>query len=161
MTRRHQLIFAIIALLCVLMALSFAANAGEGYGGNTANAGAVAGSVSGSSASQGNQQNINFNSAKPDSSVSVNTVPTVYAPSIGISAPCLTALSGGVAIMGFGASLGGSKEDFGCTRRETARILYEMGAKDAGLRVMCGDTVAREALGFDICGTITDKTEGQ
>lgn len=130
--------------------MSLTANAGEYGGGNTANSGSYAGSVSGSAANQGNAQNINFNT-DGSGSLRIRTTPDVFAPAIGVSAPCQTALSGGVSVMGFGGSLGGSKEDTGCTMRETARVLSEMGQTAAGLRVMCNNPMAAKALGEAIC----------
>lgn len=111
---------------------------------------AQAGSVSGSGAIASPNQNINFNT-DGSGSLRIRTTPDVFAPAIGVSAPCQTALSGGVSVMGFGGSLGGSKEDTGCTMRETARVLSEMGQPAAGLRVMCNNPMAAKALGEAIC----------
>lgn len=134
----------LVVLLMLLPMVAFADN--------TANSNSVAASVSGSNASQGNAQNIHFNNSGQDS-YSLKTVPTVYAPPIGVSAPCALAISGGVSVMGFGGSLGSSVKDSECNLRETARILYEMGAKDASLRVMCGNPAAAKALGDTVCGS--------
>jgi hypothetical protein len=125
---------------------------------------AVSGSISGAASQSGaasvsspsNQQNINFNSpararTTVDGTTDIRTVATVYAPPIGVTAPCYVGYSGGVTVVGFGASLGGGVEDVGCTLRETSRLLYGIGQTDAAARVMCANADAAKAMGPAIC----------
>jgi len=135
----------LVLLACLVSAAAFADT-------NTANAisgshsSSVAGSVSG--ATQGNSQGVTFNTQSNDS---LRTVATVYAPPIGVTAPCFIGLSGGVTVMGFGASLGGSMEDKGCTLRETSRLLFGIGQTQAAAKVMCYNPEAAAAMGPSIC----------
>ena len=118
----------------------------------TSNSSSQAGSASQSnSANAGNAQNITFNSAPELESRTLRTVAQVYAPAIGVSAPCLIATSGGLTGVGFGLALGTNTEDPGCTLRETSRLLYSIGQHVAAAKVMCANPIAREALGEVIC----------
>ena len=81
----------------------------------------------------------------------LRTVPMVYAPPIGVTAPCMVALSGGVSVVGLGISAGGSIEDPGCTLRETARLLHGIGQEGAAARVMCNNKLAAKAMGSAVC----------
>jgi hypothetical protein len=67
----------------------------------------------------------------------VRNSPQVFAPSMQPTTPCTSVVSGGMSVVGFGMSLGGSYEDKECTRREFARVLAQMGYSDAGLAVLC------------------------
>ena len=106
-------------------------------------------------ATTGNAQNITFNTAAPNAHTTqdingtqtIRTVATVYAPSIGVSAPCLIAASGGVTGLGFGVALGTNLEDAGCTLRETSRLLFSIGQTQAAAKVMCANVQAAVALG--------------
>lgn len=130
---------------------------------NTAASGSSSYSSSGSlsNASQGNVQQTIFNNPATmnySGGYDVKTTPTVYAPPIGVSAPCHIALSGSVSVVGFGAGLGGSVLDPGCDLRETARLLYGIGKTDAAAKVMCANPTAAAALGEAICPTTTAGT---
>jgi hypothetical protein len=95
---------------------------------------------------QGNAQNIIFNSSVPPSQTqnvnysgsiehsgtsTLKTVPMVYAPPMGVTAPCRIALSGGLSVVGVGVSGGGSVEDLKCNWRENARISQSSGDPQA------------------------------
>ena len=85
-------------------------------------------------------------------SVSVDDqAPAVSAPAVMTSAPCFVGISGGVSVAGFGASGGSGIEDKKCTVRETSRILYAQGEREASVRVMCVDGLAALALGQTKC----------
>ena len=115
-------------------------------------------------ATTGNAQNITFNTAAPNAHTTntqdvngtqtIRTVATVYAPAIGVSAPCLIAASGGVTGLGFGVALGTNLEDAGCTLRETSRLLFSIGQTQAAARVMCANVQAAVALGEAICPNV-------
>jgi hypothetical protein len=51
----------------------------------------------------------------------------------------------------FGGAVGvsGSVLDEGCDIRETARVLWALGLREAAVRAMCQHEVARKALGQD------------
>jgi hypothetical protein len=145
---------AIVALLSLCFAAPIlAADATSG-----AQAGATSGSLSG-----GNTLSNGIIFTNPanttstiDSNVSgtqtVRSAPTVYAPPIGVTAPCMVALSGGVSVVGVGVSMGGSVEDPGCTLRETARLLHGIGEPGAAARIMCNNPMAAKAMGEKVCG---------
>lgn len=76
-----------------------------------------------------------------------------YAPSV--AAPALTAAGTGVCLgsvsIGLsgpmaGASFGITKVDKGCERRSGAALLYQMGYKDAAIRLLSNDPEIKEAL---------------
>lgn len=78
-----------------------------------------------------------------------------YAPPVG--APALTSAGTGVCLgsvsIGLsgpmaGASFGITKVDRGCERRSGAALLYQMGYKDAAIRLLSNDDEIREALGI-------------
>lgn len=122
------------------------------------NSAAQAQSGAASQANPSNNQNINFNNPatvntnnRQSGTATLNTVATVYAPPIGVTAPCFVGYSGGVTVVGFGASLGGGVEDVGCTLRETSRLLYGIGQTDAAAKVMCANADAARAMGPAIC----------
>jgi hypothetical protein len=85
-------------------------------------------------------QSITSNSYSPDR---ISTAPAIFAPAMQPTAPCTTAMTGGVSVVGFGLSLGGNLEDKECTRREFARVLAQMGHSDAGLAMLCGNEEVR------------------
>lgn len=141
---------------------------------------AVAGSLSGaaaqsgslSAATQGNAQQITINGAAiPTNTLNesrltgtstVRTAPMVYAPPMGVTAPCRIALSVGVSVVAVGGSLGGSVEDLKCNWRENARIAHGIGdlptAKYweiaiARLECIDADDKTRRALG-DMCSMV-------
>jgi len=59
-----------------------------------------------------------FNSAPAPDHVSINSVPTVFAPGLaGGANPCSVSTSGGVAAQGFGISFGNSSSDSKCDER--------------------------------------------
>jgi hypothetical protein len=141
-------ILMVIALL--FASLTAMADSNTAVSGSTSISGAYSG------ATQGNQQNINFNNPGAvdehlHGTTTVRTAPTVYAPSFGTSSPCSLALSGGVSVVGFGGTFGKAYSDSECNRRETARVLFQLGHADAAAKVMCNDKEAAVALGPEIC----------
>lgn len=92
-----------------------------------------------------------FNSAQPNDRSTLVTAPQIYAPPIGVTAPCYVALSAAVSVVGFGVGAGSSIEDPNCTRRENARVLHGIGQSAAAARIMCNDREAAAALGPAIC----------
>ena len=117
-------------------------------GANTLNAGA-----SNSAASNGNQT-ITFNtpadtSSRVSGTTEVRTVATVFAPDAVTTANCMVGASGGATGLGWGFAIGTGIEDKGCTRRENARLLKNLGKADAAVRIMCNDPEVAAALGAD------------
>jgi len=126
-------------------------------------------SGSASIASQGNAQNITINGSpipintthtqnvNATGTSTVKTVPQVYAPSVGVTAPCRVALSGGVSVIGFGIAAGGSVTDSPCNLRELSRLYFGIGQTDKAVAVAngalaleCADEQVAKALG-DTC----------
>jgi hypothetical protein len=67
----------------------------------------------------------------------LKNVPSITAPSIGVSAACKSAISGGVAGAGFGVTIGSSINDEECQSRENARVLAQMGQNAEAMSIMC------------------------
>ena len=72
-------------------------------------------------------------------------VPDATAPAIWSNNPCIVGLSGGVAVAGFGASIGTGIEDRDCTRRANAQHLIAMREYEWAREVMCVNTENRAA----------------
>lgn len=87
------------------------------------------------------QQNINIENPRQSPAV---VAPALTSAGTGV---CLGSISGGVSVMGAGASLGMTKVDKGCERRSGAALLYQMGYRDAALRLLMNDDEIREAMG--------------
>jgi hypothetical protein len=127
--------------------------------------------IAGASAisSAGNAQNITFNSSVPQQQTiehtgtstvehtgtsTIKTVPMVYAPPMGVTAPCRVAIAGGVSVVGFGMAGGGSVSDAPCNLRELARSYVSVNNMpksqqilDGALALECQDENTAKALG--------------
>lgn len=123
---------------------AYAGNYNEIYNKATAQQaqGQLQGQAQGQKQTQANQQNMTYNESSDvhySGKYTVKSAPGVFAPAAHATAPCRIAISGGVSVIGWGASLGTSVEDEGCNMRENARILNSLGASDAALKLMCND----------------------
>jgi len=99
-------------------------------------AGAISGSASGSNASP--VQAITFNNPRENHDVSLKTVPDVVAPGLVASfAECFGSTSGGISVLGFGASAGTTTVDSDCNRRRDANSAVGLGEVAIGYQVMC------------------------
>ena len=119
---------------------AYAGNYNEIYNKATAQQAQLQGQAQ--SQKQANQQNMTYNESSDvhySGKYTVKSAPGVFAPAAHATAPCRIAISGGVSVIGWGASLGTSVEDEGCNMRENARILNSLGAGDAALKLMCND----------------------
>jgi hypothetical protein len=82
----------------------------------------------------------------------VRQAPAAYAPDALPSAPCRVSGSAGASSPFGGVSIGGSKLDTECDRRETARAFALLGNKLAAARILCNSKAAKEAqLTFQEC----------
>lgn len=121
---------------------AYAGNYNEIYNKATAQQAQLQGQAQGQKQTQANQQNMTYNESSDvhySGKYTVKSAPGVFAPAAHATAPCRIAISGGVSVIGWGASLGTSVEDEGCNMRENARILNSLGAGDAALKLMCND----------------------
>jgi hypothetical protein len=161
-----KVLFMVIASIISLQVFAQTANSGsESSSGSIsgANAGASAdssnvnkqGQQQGQSTNvqsgqqQGNSQNITFNS--PDKvnysgDYTVRSAPQVFAPPVGVTAPCMIGYSAGVSVIGAGVALGGGKEDTECTRREYARMLHAMGETKGAVALLCQNENVAKAM---------------
>ena len=133
-------------------------NATGGAGGSGGDSSAISGStatstsVAGASSNQtqgqgqsqsadnaGNAQSTTFNQNQ------VRQAPMAYAPDAFPSAPCRVAGSAGLSAPIGGISLGGSKLDKDCSRRETARSFMNLGLPDAACKILLSTKDAKEA----------------
>lgn len=77
----------------------------------------------------------------------IKNVPSMAAPNLATSNDtCMGSTSGGIAVPGFGASLGGNWVDPNCKMLKNSRELWNMGMKAAALALMCSDEQNREAI---------------
>jgi hypothetical protein len=164
------------------LALLFAALiAAPAFAQTSANAGSLSGAAamsgsqssalsgitsSGALASQGNgnDQRITINGAQIPTATyqqvdhtgtsTVKTTPQVYAPPMGVTAPCRVALSAGVSVIGVGVAAGGSVPDAPCNLRELSRTYQALGSvekavkdADGALALECLDETTAKALG--------------
>jgi hypothetical protein len=82
------------------------------------------------------------NMSNPSSTTSLLfTTPTVVAPGLAAAGieTCLGSASGGLSVLGGGATFGSTTVDEGCTIRLLARQLYAFGLQKAALALMCQD----------------------
>jgi hypothetical protein len=90
-------------------------------------------------------QNFNYSGG-----YTLRNVPEIVAPNISGGNPCLVGASGGLAVAGFGMTLGGGWEDKGCERRNSAALLNNIGQQAVAVALMCQD--ASVALAFATAG---------
>lgn len=108
---------------------------------SAAQAGSQAGSVAGSVLHL--DQSAHGNQHGPDE----YPVSSAVAPDIQPTAPCRISLSGGVQLVGFGASAGSSAEDTECTRREAFRVLVQAGLPETrGMVLQLAEAIFNDAM---------------
>jgi hypothetical protein len=73
--------------------------------------------------------------------------PAAVAPDAFPSAPCRVGFGGAASAPIGGLSIGGSKLDEECDKRETARAFAHLGFKEAALKILCTTKAAKKALG--------------
>jgi len=105
------------------------------YAQSSAQAGAAAGAISGGNTFQGG--NTSYQDQKQ--------APSVFAPSIAPTAPCMGGTSAGGSGTGFGLSFGTSWTDDECNTRETSRLFHSMGMTADALAVLCSSAYAAAA----------------
>lgn len=159
---------SILILIAALIAAPAFADT-SALAGSISGAAAQSGSISssnpvtsaGAAALQGNRQDITINSTVPayqqidhTGTSTVKTAPQVYAPPMGVTAPCRVALSAGVSVIGVGVAAGGSVADAPCNLRELSRLYHGVGAVDKAVKVAdgalaleCLDETTAKALG--------------
>jgi len=97
---------------------------------------------------QGQSQSANNNGNAQSTTFNQNQVrqaPTAYSPDAFPSAPCRVSGSAGVSAPIGGISLGGSKLDKDCSRRETARSFMNLGLPEAACKILLSTRDAKEA----------------
>jgi hypothetical protein len=78
-----------------------------------------------------------MNTQRYEGSYSVKTVASAIAPSINPSAVCMGSFSASGGFMGLGISGGGSYVDEGCSLRESARLLAQIGMSAGAVSLLC------------------------
>jgi hypothetical protein len=151
---KHLVCLALMATLPV-----FAQTAGSNATGN-ANAGSVAvvNLNQGAPASTTNTTTVNSTSTSTSHNTndgrqdvdysgkySVKSAPTVYAPPVGVTAPCVIGASLGVSGMGFGFGGGTGIVDTGCERRAVSSLMQSYGHIEAAKEMLCDDPTAAAA----------------
>ena len=92
---------------------------------------------------EGNHQSTKIEAQMP---VGIAIAPGLTAAGTGV---CLGSVSIGLSGPFAGASFGITKVDKGCEQRSSAALLYQMGYKDAAVRLLMKNDDVREALGTD------------
>lgn len=71
----------------------------------------------------------------------VKSAPTVYAPSLtaSMTETCWGSVSGGVSVVGVGATGAATIKDYDCNRRLNAAVAWRMGRQDVAFNLMCQD----------------------
>jgi Tfp pilus assembly protein FimT len=77
---------------------------------------------------------------------SYKTVPNVYAPPVGVTAPCIVGWSAGISVIGVGVSAGNGVEDKECTNRENARMLHAFGEVKGAVSLLCQNKNVLKAM---------------
>lgn len=118
------------------------AQAGAAALANQSYEGSFTGSYTGS---QSASQTLNVEGTKFD-----RYAPPAYAPGLTSAGTgvCLGSVSIGASGPMAGLSFGITKVDKGCERRSGAALLYQMGFREAALRLLMNDDEISEALGF-------------
>jgi hypothetical protein len=76
----------------------------------------------------------------------VRNTPDAFGPNVsGGTNPCTAALSGGLALPGFGASIGGAWSEEGCERRQLAALLHNTGQPELAQELLCNSPEVRQA----------------
>ncbi len=80
-----------------------------------------------------------------DGSYTVKSAPQVYAPPVGVTAPCVIGASVGVSGLGFGVAGGTGIVDSGCERRAVSSLMQSYGHVEAAKEMLCDDPTAAAA----------------
>jgi len=116
----------------------------------TSASGGAGGSASstGGNATGGNAAGGSATSGGSTSAVNVNGSRAAYAPDVlsTPTAPCRVSVGASAGWLGGAFGIGTSVLDDGCNIRETARVLWALGQRDAAIQAMCLDETARKAL---------------
>jgi len=80
-------------------------------------------------------------------SYTVKSAPTVYAPGLtaSMSETCWGSVSGGVSVIGVGATLGATIKDLDCNHRLNAAVAWRMDRHDVAFQIMCAEDDFRAA----------------
>lgn len=90
--------------------------------------------------------NVGGGHARSEMHQQLTTTPSMSAPNVFSSNPCVVSASGAVSAMGFGMALGAGVEDRECTRRAHAALLAQMGLPRAAAEVLCHNSEVRAAM---------------
>jgi hypothetical protein len=120
-------------------------NSNTASGGAGGQGGNATGGAGGSSSATTGASNSSTSVSNSNSYQQVRQASSAYAPDALPSAPCRVGGSAGVSSPFGGVSLGGSKLDKECDRRETARAFALLGNKLAAARILCNTKAAKEA----------------
>lgn len=131
---------------------AIAASSSTAIAGANASAAQQQGQQQGQGQLQGQGQSQGYSGSQEIRIESTRQSPAVIAPALTSAGTgvCLGSISGGVSVMGAGASLGMTKVDKGCERRSGAALLYQMGYRDAALKLLMNDDEIREAMGVSV-----------
>ena len=119
-----------------------------GAGGSSASAASASAMGAGGSASYEGYQttSVNIEGTRFDRYAPPVSAPALTAAGTGV---CLGSVSIGLSGPMAGASFGITKVDKGCERRSGAALLYQMGFRDAAIRLLSNDSEIKEALGLN------------
>jgi hypothetical protein len=119
----------------------------------------TSGSDSGASAFSVTAPTFNFGAepARREIQQQVTTTPSMGAPNVFSSNPCVVSASGAFSALGFGMALGAGVEDRECTRRAHAALLAQMGLPRAAAEVLCHNSEVRAAMAVSAVPCAADR----
>ena len=89
------------------------------------------------------------------SDIKIRNTPDARAPYSNSTGPCIVGFSAGLAVPGFGGSLGKGLEDEECTRRQSAQTWSSLGVPAMGLWLMCrSEDMARTETDPEVCDSM-------
>lgn len=150
MKRNH--LFALAGAFALIMGLSGVANAQQ----------TVAGSQSGAQAGAISAPTFVFEGAPDRQSINsrITSAPSMTAPNVFSSNPCVISASAAGSGMGFGFAIGAGIEDRDCTRRAHAALLAQMGLPRAAAEVLCNNAEVRAAMAVSGVPCAADRAQG-
>lgn len=132
-----------LVLVAALLSLPAWAQSSSSFTAGTSSASQQQSSINNSIAfPSGGNSEVGYNG-----SYTVKSAPTVYAPGLtaSVTETCWGSVSGGVSVIGVGATLGTTIKDMDCNHRLNAAVAWRMERHDIAFQIMCQEADFRDA----------------